>query len=313
MGFRERVFFDELDGFLAEDPGSAPGRLRPAPVGDRAVSKRSFLRLALLGGAGAAAVALAPAAISGRTAAASGDPIAIDQVNQGSGNTELDSSASSGAVFEGLTSAPSGSTVGLLGQSSSPDGIGVKGLNTSGSGDAVGVMGHSQSPAGAGVLGLGFLAVAGTSTSPSSGATGLRGTATAGTGPTFGVDGLVLSTEGTGVRGRCTALGGVGVHAVHDFPDGRGLRVEGRSQFSTVIDGTIPAGSDTISVSDSRVTSGSEVVVVLAGDPGGLAIGKRTIRNGLSWVSVAAGTFTVRLMMTAPSAVPFRAFIVEKA
>lgn len=155
--------------------------------------------------------------------------------------------------------------------------------------------------------------------------TGIFGFNTAEDGPAIAVAGVSLSTSGIGVHGHPLSTSGntvgvvgfsespegVGVQASNASPDGLGLRVFGRSQFNTIIDGTVPAGVDSVTIADGRVNPNSEVIVMLTGNPGRV-FPPGQIRNGLSWVGVAPGGFTVHLLGRAENAVPFRAFIAEK-
>lgn len=207
----------------------------------------------------------------------------------------------------GIANASSGPTYGVHGLSNSTSGIGVRGGATASSGYTCGVCGHSNSTDGMGVWGV----------------------ASASSGPTYGVDGWSSSTSGTGIRGIASASSGPtrGVYGESNSTDGIGvearneangvaLRVSnGRSQFSTIVDGTIPAGSDSATVTDSRVGANSEVMVMLMSDPGTAAPHGplSRMRNSVSWVNIAAGSFTVYLLGPAAVAVPFRAYIAEKA
>jgi hypothetical protein len=88
---------------------------------------------------------------------------------------------------------------------------------------------------------------------------------------------------GTGVFGGSGT--GIGVHAF--CPDGIGLRVTGRSEFSTVGSAVLPAGAESVFVSNPAVTNASHITVTLTGNPGA-----RQVR----WVERSAGSgFTVHL------------------
>lgn len=185
------------------------------------------------------------------------------------------SSSTMGEGVRGSAPALSGPTRGVSGRVQSPDGVGVHGVNTAASGDAVGVMGHSQSPAGSGVMGLGFLAVAGTSTSPLPGATGVRGVAT-GPQPTFGVDGLVPSSQGTGVRGR--AVSGIG--------DTFGVVGESESTSGTGVRGVAPSGAGSTRGVSGEVHSPDGIGVEGVNLAAGITRGVRGLASSVSGIGV---------------------------
>ncbi len=155
------------------------------------------------------------------------------------------------------------------------------------------------------MFGLGQLGgVDGTATAPSGETIGVRGQSNSANG--IGVVGIAAVTTGSviGVRGTTFSSDGVGVEAHHSSPGGVGLRVRGRVQFATIVDGTIPAQSRSVTVSDPRVKPSSDVLVMLTGNPGG--------RNAVSWVDITDGRFTLNLIAPAANSVPFKAFIAEK-
>lgn len=95
----------------------------------------------------------------------------------------------------------------------------VLGNSTSPTGASVGVKGQTVSPQGIGVSGL----------SP---AEGIRGEATDATGTTKGVAGTSLSNSGAGVFGRAMAASGItsGLHGMSDSPNGRGVLGQSMSE-----------------------------------------------------------------------------------
>lgn len=119
---------------------------------------------------------------------------------------------------EGFASAGSARTIGVRGQSISPNGTGVLGVTSSLTGATNGVRGESASPDGVGVAGL----------------------ASAASGFNFGVRGQSDSLDGAGVHGISTAAGGIGVSgsgylAVYGettAPDGFGGYFSGHGFFS---------------------------------------------------------------------------------
>lgn len=122
------------------------------------------------------------------------------------------------AVF-GESTAPSGVTEGVRGESSSTSGRGVVGRAAALTGDTVGLRGESLSPAGRGVSGE----------APSE---GVRGAATAGTGIARGVCGTSASDTGEGVLGEASDASGdnVGVRGTSASPNGRGVSGEAPSE-----------------------------------------------------------------------------------
>lgn len=253
-----------------------------------------FRKLASIIGSGALA-GLVLNRLLGRVSdlrAADGDPLTIGSSNTGASTTSLTSNPTgvSGipafevsnpgfdvAAIQGWATTTSGPSKGVVGRTNSGSGTGIFGFNTAEDGPAIAVAGVSLSTNGIGVHGHPLSA----------------------SGNTIGVVGLSESPKG------------VGVQASNASPDGLGLQVFGRSQFNTIIDGTLPAGVDSVTIADGRVNPNSEVIVMLTGDPGrGFPPGR--VSNGLSWVGVEAGRFTVHLLGRAENAVPFRAFIAEK-
>src|SRR5207245_1487711 len=197
-------------------------------------------RLALVGGAGvvaAAALAGGTDLLSRPAKAASGQPILIDNTNDGSERTILVSSGPTGlgtvGAFEVFSQASSGFMRGVIAGSNSTDGVGIEGRADATSGITRGVHGISFSPQGSGVAGgrgegpfravVGFanaptgfnMGILGRSESPEGvGARGeapgrgVTGFAFASTGLALGVLGQADSTDGRGVEGLATAVAG---------------------------------------------------------------------------------------------------------
>jgi len=277
-------------------------------------------------GSGLEAQAAAPGA-SGITGSATSDGgIGVEGVGGLSGDARGvrgRTDSSEGVGVEGTATHPNGSTAGVRGRSDSEFGRGVEGISTSLNGQ--------------GVSGKGRIGVHGESLSPSESTPGIgvHGFAD-GPGLTEGVHGESESIEGTGVLGinpseSGTGVGvlgvtnspdGIGVHATNrsvmtgEPGSGVGLRVEGRSQFNTILDGTILAGATSQTVADERINTNSEVMVILTGDPGKLLLANMgplsAVKNGISWVNVIKGRFTRNLLAKAANSIPFRAFVVEK-
>ncbi len=240
----------------------------------------------------------------------------------------LSSKSASGIGVLGVAVENHGSPRGVRGETQSPSGIGVEGVAKKP--QAVGVRGEAPilvGGSGAGVEGFGTVGVRGFGTigvhgrSNANVGIGVEGFANPDVGPAIGVRGKSGSSGGIGVHGFANSGGGSkGVVGEVNFFDsvaveaknnggGVGLRVQGQSQFSTIVDGTITAGSTNATVPDSRVSATSAIMITLTDDPGPL----NSASNGVSWVSTAAGSFTVNLLGPAAKDVPFRAFVVEKA
>lgn len=166
----------------------------------------------------------------------------------------------------------------------------TQGLKPAVMGDAIGA-GEQE----VGVVGVSSLPPVGEHFGDGAG-TGVRGTS--GTGK--GVHGI--SGTGWAVHGESTD--GVGVVASAG-PTGEALHVAGRAAFETAGSGVVPAGQESVLVTNAAATTASHIMVTPVGDPGA-----RSIR----WVSRAAGTFTVHLT-SAPAnkrpATPFTYLIVE--
>ncbi|OYT68566.1 MAG: hypothetical protein CFK48_11160 [Armatimonadetes bacterium CP1_7O] len=134
----------------------------------------------------------------------------------------------SGVGVYGLTTATSGLTYGVYGQSDSTDGTGVYGLATATSGDTVGVFGASYGTSGTGVVGWAYATSGYTigvyGRSDSTDGTGVFGIATA-SGVTSGVYGRSYSTSGYGVFGWASATSGVtyGVYGRSNSTSGYGM------------------------------------------------------------------------------------------
>jgi hypothetical protein len=94
--------------------------------------------------------------------------------------------STSGYGIYGIAAAITGSTSGVLGQANSTSGTGITGWATSGIGSTSGVLGQANSTSG----------------------TGVTGWATSGTGSTIGVYGQANSTSGKGVMGYASAITG---------------------------------------------------------------------------------------------------------
>ncbi|HRI44203.1 MAG TPA: hypothetical protein PLL78_03170 [Fimbriimonadaceae bacterium] len=139
--------------------------------------------------------------------------------------------------MHGLTSATTGTTYGVYGQSDSTSGRGVSGWATAASGDAQGGAFRSNSTSGSGVSGYASAATGTTygvvGTSNSTGGIGVGGFAGANTGNTSGVYGASSSTSGRGVFGMATNTTGTtyGVYGQSDSQSGRG--VYGSTTFSS--------------------------------------------------------------------------------
>jgi TAT (twin-arginine translocation) pathway signal sequence len=99
------------------------------------------------------------------------------------------------------------------------------------------------------------------------------------------VDGL----GGIGVRGVTRAPDGAGVHAgaVGEGSNAPALRVEGDAQFSTARSGVIPAGQDSVFVSQPHLP-GNHITVTLRGDPGGVNSGGQ-LPPFVVWVENVSG------------------------
>jgi hypothetical protein len=145
----------------------------------------------------------------------------------------------SGVGVNGLSTATTGVTSGVLGGTNSPNGYGVQGTNDATTGSAVGVFGFTSSPSGEGVYGEGgsatgsSIGVLGSSMSASG--IGVLGSSSATTGYTYGVMGGSSSNAGIGIYGYNVATTGstTGVLGVASSPGGVG--VEGASAFAGVI------------------------------------------------------------------------------
>ena len=114
------------------------------------------------------------------------------------------------------------------------------------------------------------------------GVRGVAGDDPFGQGPGDGVHGT--TGTGIGVLGHTTGAG-TGVEGRAESPDGVALQVRGRARFSTAGSATIPAGTDTVFVSNAAVTEESHVSVTLVSDPGSRQV---------AWVERSPGSgFTV--------------------
>lgn len=141
--------------------------------------------------------------------------IAVRGLNKGTGGTGIGVWGShdgggwgvygttvSGVGVYGQSTATSGTTYGVVGESTSTSGSGVRGVATAASGITNGVVGESLSSSGRGVYGVAYATsgttygVWGASTSPSG--TGVYGQSTATSGATYGVRGKSSSSNGYG-------------------------------------------------------------------------------------------------------------------
>ena len=122
------------------------------------------------------------------------------------------SGSTSGSGVIGSAAAATGTTYGVYGQSDSTEGTGVYGHATAATGRTYGIRGRSSSTEGSGVYGDTTADTGETygvfGGSRSTEGRGVYGIATAGTGTTYGIRGVSSSTEGSGVYGWATALTG---------------------------------------------------------------------------------------------------------
>ncbi|HEX9436321.1 MAG TPA: hypothetical protein VGA16_04075 [Candidatus Limnocylindria bacterium] len=108
---------------------------------------------------------------------------------------------------------------------------------------------------------------------------------------------IVALRAGTGV--------GPAVSAENTSPTGVGLRVVGRSLFSSVGGGIVPPDTDSAVVTDARATPASHITVQLTSDPGKKA--------AVQWVERASGSFIVHLSDRTNAPTSFSYFIVDAA
>jgi hypothetical protein len=130
----------------------------------------------------------------------------------------------------GVSSAVSGVSTGVLGESASPFGIGLYGIATAATGLTTGVWGYSASDQGTGVFGAATGSASGQTygvrgLSSSTLGIGVQGDAMATSGYTVGVWGQNASTEGAGVLGQSTSTSGFtnGVRGISYSLDGHGV------------------------------------------------------------------------------------------
>jgi hypothetical protein len=167
------------------------------------------------------------AAVRGQNNGTGGYGIGVWGSHNGSGWGVYGTTVSGVGVY-GLTTATSGLTYGVYGQSDSTDGTGVYGLATATSGDTVGVFGASYGTSGTGVVGWAYATSGYTigvyGRSDSTDGTGVFGIATA-SGVTSGVYGRSYSTSGYGVFGWASATSGVtyGVYGRSNSTSGYGM------------------------------------------------------------------------------------------
>ncbi len=134
-----------------------------------------------------------------------------------------------GVGLTATSTAASGSTFGMRGQSSSTSGLGLYGLATATTGTAYGVRGDAASTTGRGVYGNATAATGVTygvrGDAASTTGRGVYGNATATTGATYGVAGFTASVSGYGVTGNATATTGAtyGVIGIAASTTGVGL------------------------------------------------------------------------------------------
>jgi hypothetical protein len=174
----------------------------PNPLSDAGrPGRRDLLRYGSLAALGAAAVGLAPR----QAEAANGDIIRVSQFHVGTGQTELNTSGTGVAAFEGRATNPVGPTAGLVGVTQAANGapgnepIGVLGDAQTDTGLCAGVAGVTASRDGMGVFGLsdantGFTA-------------GVSGEASSPTG--YGM--FARNMAGHGIAGITGASGGVAI------------------------------------------------------------------------------------------------------
>jgi hypothetical protein len=168
------------------------------------------------------------------------------------------------AAITGHTTATSGSTRGVIGQSDSPNGRGVQGYASGKTGQNYGVAGFTDSSDGsaAGVYGGASSSTGATSAvmgwNVSTVGTGVYGYAGTSTGANYGVRGISASTSGTGILGEANA------------PSGSTFGVAGRA-FS-------PSGAGVFGTSNSTTGSAWGVFGSTI-STSGRAIGARAIAN----------------------------------
>lgn len=173
-----------------------------------------------------------------------------------------------------------------------------RGVHGHSDGDGAGVMGDITSDTGTGALGVN-----------NGGGPGVKGTSVSGPGVRGegGVGVTGFSSTGVGVLGE--ADNGVGVYA--SSKDFFALYVQGHSAFSTVGNGIIAAGQESVFVSNVAVTAQSHITVTLTGDPGRVLSGIPAV---VVWVERQAGTgFVIHLSRRVGPATPFTYLIVEPA
>jgi hypothetical protein len=83
---------------------------------------------------------------------------------------------------------------------------------------------------------------------------------------------------------------------------GFGLAVDGKAQFSTTGQGTIPAGANTYTVADTRVGAKTQVVITLTSNPRPAVLG---------WVETKPGTgFVIHMLGTGYFPISFDYYLV---
>ena len=185
---------------------------RPAVDGDElAVAHDSSRRALLRRGAIAVGAGIAGVGLSGqRAAAADLDPVLLGTGHDSTGSTVITCSGVSTDAIAGYSSALTGASWGVRGESASVDGVGVFGRAANSFGRGTGVRG-----AGEGIGGI-----------------GVRGSADSPDGATVGVYGSVTSPDGTGVVGENASAdpGGIGVAGV----GGNGVGAEFSGQIAAL-------------------------------------------------------------------------------
>jgi hypothetical protein len=166
---------------------------------------------------------------------ATGD-VGIATVDTGNGATipftpqaRLDVRTASGDAIYGISTATTGYTHGVYGESYSTSGFGVYGVDYATTGFNIGVYGLTQAGDGIGVVGFapatagGARGVLGESDTPDG--IGVDGRAAASTGTAYGVFGMSYSTDGTGVYGYAYATTGTnyGVVGMTKSTNGKGV------------------------------------------------------------------------------------------
>jgi len=217
-----------------------------------------------------------------------------------SGNAIVGTTSASGVPVWGISTAATGFTLGVLGQTTSTaGGVAVVG-QTAGedfyyfTNAAIGMEGETNTPAGVGVWGLDTastgIATGVYGTSASSSGVGVWGVDTASTGTAVGVYGTSASSSGAGVWGGDTAATGstFGVYGQASSPGGWG--VAGTSPFAGVVG--YPNGEYDISVLGAPygVVGSSPTVAVYGAASGLSALGGSLPHNIGVWGDYGGAT-----------------------